>query len=141
MQSNTFFIIPLTVAYGTICGLWFLLSGTSLSWPIPPIQNPSKRWVDLGIAMVASIGILALGQLYSAGYFLSQTNNAILNLFIWPLNNVLIFSPIFLALVIRKQGPNTIFISRQALPKKLLFGISSSFVGIAMFLFANITIP
>ena len=134
MQSNTFFIVPLTIAYGTICALWFLLNRNKQSWPITPILNPPKPWLELGVALVAVIGVLFMGQLYAAGYLLKDLNNEPFGLLVWPSNNVLIFSPIFIALLVRKQGLQTIFISKHAIFWKLIFGTISSCIGILLFL-------
>ena len=134
MQSNTFFIVPLTIAYGTICALWFLLNRIKKSWPITPISTPGKPWIELGTAMIAVIGILVIGQLYSAGYLLKNTASETLARWVWPLNNVIIFSPILLTLLLRRQGPSTIFLSRKGILIKVVFGFASSCGGIFIFL-------
>lgn len=133
MQSNTYFIVPLTIAYGTICGLWFIFSQTKIIWSINSIHNSKNPWLDFALALVAVIGVLIIGQLYSAGYLINSSSNK-WNLVIWPLNSFLIFCPIFLTLIFRKQGLQTVFISKHSLAKKLIFGMVSSFIGIALFL-------
>ena len=133
MQSNTFFIVPLSLAYLSVCGLWFLLSKAGQSWQIDSIESTKKPWLDFGIALIACVAVMAVGQLYSSGYLLTRTGNSSFNLFIWPLNNVLIFSPIFLTLFIRKQGLNTIFISSKQVGLKLLFGLIVSLIGVVIF--------
>ena len=133
MQSNAFFIVPLTIAYLSICGLWFLLNRTSKTWQITSIQTPQKPWIDLVLAVVAAIAILAIGQLYSAGYLIPRTGSKTVDLFIWPLNNVLIFSPILITLFIRKQSLNTVFISSHHMVRKLGFGILAATVGTLLF--------
>ena len=92
MQSNSFFIIPLTLAYLIICGLWFFLDKRGWLWEIACIESPKKPWIDMIIGVVAAVGILAIGQLFSAGYLINRTDSEMLNLIIWPLNNVIIFS-------------------------------------------------
>ncbi|WP_436515089.1 CPBP family glutamic-type intramembrane protease [Ekhidna sp. To15] len=134
MQSNSFFIIPLSLAYLCVCGLWFLLSKTGRGWEIESIETSKKPWLDIGIGMLACAGVIAIGQLFVAGFLIPRTQSVIVNqLLIWPLNNVLIFSPIFLTLFIRKQSLNTIFISSRQLGIKLLFGLIVSVVGIVIF--------
>lgn len=134
MQSNSFFIIPLTVAYLSICGSWFLLDKYGHSWKIEPIRSSEKPWLDFAWAIAAAIGILAIGQVYSAGYLIPHTKQSWLNLIIWPLNNVIIFSPIALVLVFRSQSAQTVFLSTNNIGKKLLFGLASSIVGVFVFL-------
>lgn len=134
MQSNTYFIVPLTLAYGSICGLWFLLNSSGNAWEITLINTPAKPGKEFILALLAAIGILLIGQVYSAGYLIPRTGSIYLNYLIWPLNNILIFSPIILFLIMRKQGLNTIFISGTDFWKKIGFGIVTSLAGILLFL-------
>ncbi len=134
MQSNTFFIVPLTISYLSICGLWFLFNKHGKSWEITPIDTPKKPWIDLILGFVVAVAILAVGQLYSAGYLIPRTQNGLFNNLIWPLNNVLIFSSLFIVLALRKQSLKTVFISRKNLFTKLLFGLIASLVGIFLFI-------
>lgn len=134
MQSNSYFIIPLTLAYLSICGLWFLLNKTSNTWNISPIESTTKPLVDLVIGLLACICVMGVGQLFSAGFLIPRSEVPVVNqLIIWPLNNVLIFSPIFLTLIVRKQGLSTIFISSSQVGPKLLFGLVASVIGIVIF--------
>ncbi len=134
MQSNAFFIIPLTIAYMSICLLWFLLNKKGWSWEVDPIQSPYRPWIDFGIGIIACIGVMGVGQLFSAGYLIPKTDSPFMNqAFIWPLNNVIIFSPIFLALVIRRQSLKTIFISSNGILLKLAYGLIASVIGIVIF--------
>lgn len=133
MQSNLFFIIPLTLAYGSVCALWFLLASKSSRWPITPIKSSTKPWLDFGLSLAAAISILAIGQLYSHGLLIPKTESKTLNGLIWMLNNVIIFSPIFFTLFFRKQGLETVFLSGKKLPIKIGFGLLASAVGIIVF--------
>lgn len=134
MQSNSFFIVPLAISYLGICGLWFLLNKQGKSWQLASIDTPQKPWIDLTLGLVAAMAILSIGQVYAAGYLLPRTENTLLNYLIWPLNNVLIFSPIFIVLALRKQSLNTVFISRKDVPIKLAFGLIASIIGILAFI-------
>ncbi|MEO9485630.1 MAG: CPBP family glutamic-type intramembrane protease [Ekhidna sp.] len=134
MQSNSYFIIPLTVAYLSICGSWFLLNRMNRSWDIEPIKSSDKPRMDFILGMAAAIAILAIGQLFSAGYLIPTSQNELVNLLIWPLNNVIIFSPIAAALILRSQSAQTVFLSTKNMGLKLLFGLASSVLGIFIFL-------
>jgi len=134
MQSNTLFIVPLTMAYASICGLWFLLDRTGVLWRVVSIEKTNNPWLDLGISLLAVIGIFGIGQLYSSGLLIGTTQNETLNLIIWPLNNILIFSPIFIVLILRKQSLTTLFISKDNWLKKVTFGFLASVIGILIFL-------
>ncbi|MEO9871687.1 CPBP family glutamic-type intramembrane protease [Ekhidna sp.] len=135
MQSNSYFIIPLSLAYLSICGIWFLLNKHHRSWEIESIETPNRPWLDLMLGLVACIGIMGVGQLYSAGYLIPRTGSFFINKsLIWPLNNVLIFSPLFMLLFVRNHSSKTIFISKEGLLLKLGFGCIASLVGTIIFI-------
>lgn len=134
MQSNSYFIIPLTAAYLSICGSWFLLNKRGMSWTIESIETSKKPWLDFGLGLVVAVAILAIGQLFSAGLLIPRSDSQTLNYLIWPLNNVLIFSPIVIVLLLRSQSSRTVFISAQGIGLKLTFGLISSIIGILIFL-------
>lgn len=134
MQSNSFFIVPLTLAYGTICGCWYLLNKVNISWPLENIDNPKAGWKELVIAIVTSVAVLAVGRLYAAGLLIPSSSNQIWNGLSWVANNFIIYSPIFITLYIRKQSTTTVFLSAKSFPTKLIFGLVSSLMGIIVFL-------
>lgn len=134
MQSNSYFIIPLCISYLIICALWFLINSKTNWWPAATIKTSESPQKDLIIGLLAAIGILGVGQLYSAGFLLPETNDALTNRAIWMLNNVVIFSPIFITLWIRKHDLSTILISGKKAHIKLLFGLLASLLGITLFL-------
>ncbi len=134
MQSNSFFIIPLTIAYLSVCGLWFLFDKKKLAWPVEPIESPTKPWWEMGLALVACVVILAIGQLYSAGFLIPKSSEQWLNHVIWIINNFIIFSPIFMVLILRKQKLNTIFISARDILRKISFGTLASIIGVVLFI-------
>ncbi len=134
MQSNTFFIVPLTIAYATICGLWFLINSRKNLWALDPIKPSDRPWLDFALALITTVGIFAIGQLYSAGFLLPNANSVIANRLIWVANNFIIFSPIALTLFFRKQKITTLFLSKNQLLLKLAFGTIASLTGVTLFL-------
>lgn len=135
MQSNAFFIIPLCVAYLCVCALWFGLNRKGLLWKIDAIEVSEKPWLDFGLGLLAVIGILGIGQLYSAGLLIPPTQvSSVDQLIVWPLNNLIIYSPIFLVLLFRKQPLSTVFLSADGITRKLLFGLVASAIAVLLFL-------
>lgn len=135
MRSEAFFILPLLLAYSAICLSWFVMNGKRFLWQAEMPEISQKARLDLFLALLASFGILGIGQLYSAGFLIPKVDSeAIDKLLIWPLNNLLIFSPIFLLLIYRKQSPNTIYLSSREVFKKLGFGFIASLIGLFVFL-------
>ncbi len=134
MQSNSYFIVPLTLAYLAICGMWFLLDRRGKGWDIQSVESTKKPWLDLALGLLSCFAVMGVGQLYSAGYLIPRSASTVINqLIVWPLNNVLIFSPIFLTLILRKQGTHSIFISSNQMARKLIFGLAASLIGIFIF--------
>ncbi len=104
MQSNAFFMVPLTSAYLAICLLWFWLDKRGKSWRIEPIPAPLGPWLEFGLGLLVCLAVIGIGQLFSAGFLIPKARHTLLNqLVVWPMNNVIIYSPIFLVLLIRKQ--------------------------------------
>ncbi len=134
MQSNAFFMVPIVLCYGIICGLWFLLDRKGWLWRIAPIKTPEKPWVEFLVAILVAIAVLAVGQLYSYGWLLPSPENKIGAGISWMLNNVIIFSPIWGVLIIRKQSLSTVLLSKNDLVKKVIFGLVSSLIGIVVFI-------
>ena len=134
MRSEAIFMLPLLLAYSAICLTWFAGERKHLLWEVETAEPSDKTRLDLVLAILASLSILAIGQLYSAGYLIPASGKSFLDkMLIWPLNNLLIFSPIFFLLLFRKQKLTSIFISGRNLHKKVAFGFFASLIGILVF--------
>ena len=138
-QAAASFFVPITVAYLAACGGWLLLArllpGLRL-WP-PPEQEAQARssrpWLDLGVALLAAAAVLALGQAYNAGWLL-PSGEGIASYVSFNVNTLLIFSPLFAVMLLRRQGPDSVYLSARALPQKLAAGAALALVGLAVFL-------
>lgn len=96
----------LFVAYGGALAAWVLL--WRLFPGLWPKQEPypfERPWREVGYALLAGLAVVAIGQLYLRGIRLPERGAAepVLN----GLNQLLIFAPVPLLLVIRKQPPET----------------------------------
>ncbi len=134
MQSNTFFMVPLTIAYASMCGLWFLVNKQKNLWALDSIKPSRKPWLDFFLGLITAIAIIGIGQLYSAGFLIPDSENITINQFVWMANNFIIFSPIAVTLFLRRQSLLTVFISQNQLIAKLIFGVAASIIGIILFL-------
>lgn len=133
MQSNAFFMVPLVLCYGIICGMWFLFDRMGWLWEISPIKSPKKPWAEFLLAIIAVIAVLVTGQLYARGWLLPGSDNEIVAGISWMFNNVIIFSPIWMMVTFRRQSLNTVLISGKGWGKKVIFGLSTSVAGIIVF--------
>lgn len=80
------------------------------AWPAAAARRPAaRRWLDLGLAVLVPVSILALGQLWFAGTLRWQWPGAWRHLG-YVLAQLLIWSPLALALVLRRQPLSSIWL-------------------------------
>jgi len=133
-EASVRFFIPIILAYLTACGGWLLLERFRLvprsTKPFPTTDRP---WLDLFAAVVATVGIFALGSCYRAGLLLPSGPGWVHHL-TWTINNLIIFSPIALVLVFRRQGSTTILLSPKNVERKVTAGAVLGIATTAVFL-------
>jgi hypothetical protein len=128
------FFVPLTLAYLSGCGAWLLLRKQRPAfWPPEEPPKTDRPYLDLAAAILAVLAILLVGQVYRAGYLLSGAPGWASRL-AWSANNLVIYSPIAIALALRRQGPGTIYLSARGLGKKLGFGAAAGGFAVTLFL-------
>jgi hypothetical protein len=100
-------------------------------WPRRQSPSFAHPWREVGFALLACGVIVILGQVYVHGYrFKAQ------GAFEHPvdaLNQVIIFSPIFLLLAIRRQGPGTAWLPADRVWQRLLVGVGLALLAILAF--------
>jgi membrane protease YdiL (CAAX protease family) len=100
-------------------------------WPHPNSPSFAHPWRELGYALLACAAVLAIGQGYVHGYRLSlQGPFAPL---VDALDQVLIFLPLFLLLIIRRQGPETAWLPTNRVWQRLLIGTGLALLAILAF--------
>lgn len=139
MEILTKYFFPLLLAYGVPCLLWFLIHHYKPSfWPNVTISRPQKPWKDMLYALLAVAGILGLGQLWRAQLLLpTPEQEGLLAFSVWWINNLIIFSPVFITVLLRKQKLNTVFLSFSGFPVKIGFGLLTSFLGVELYMLFN----
>lgn len=134
-QSNPDFIIPIIAAYAVACSTWFILYRYKFEWwPIEDIGKPDKKYVELIWTLMGAVGVIVIGRIYAAGYLIPKAPGSAINNLIWPLNNMLIYGPIFLVVLLRKQPMSVLFLSPKGILKKLLFGAIATVLAVMTFL-------
>ena len=100
---------------------WFLLS-RQFQWlragSTVHFEHPGR---ELAWVVPAIIGVLALGQAYSAGFRLPRTG--VVGPLLEAFNHLVIFSPFVLLLWFRRHGPETAWIRTGHLPGRLAAGM------------------
>lgn len=114
---------PLIFAYLLALGGWLLANRLLPQvWPRGSVDDFAQPWKELGIAFVGAIGILAVGQLWSRGIRLPE--NGALGPLLGAINQILIFAPILLVPVLRRQAWSTAWLPRRSMTLRLLVGLA-----------------
>jgi hypothetical protein len=100
-------------------------------WPEREPPAFAGPWREVGFAILACGAIVALGEAYVHGYRL-EANGAFKQL-ADAINQVVIFSPIFLLLVIRRQGLDTAWLPTDRVWQRLLVGVGLALLAILAF--------
>jgi hypothetical protein len=123
---------PLVCAYALGLVGWLLASRTlPRVWPRKPLEGFARPWRELGIALVAALLIPALGLLWSRGLRLPE--HGALGPVGGALNQVLIFSPILLVPILRRQPWTSAWLPQPYLATRLLVGLVLSTLALAAY--------
>ena len=112
----------LVLAYAAACLGWWGLSRVVPLWQTPERPVFSKPWVEVGIVLGASVGVLGLGQLWSHGIRLEVPGPW--SSVVESLNQALIFSPILLVPVLRRQGWSSAWVQPAHLVWRVAAGLA-----------------
>jgi len=114
---------PLVVAY--LVGLWgWLLANRFLPklWPSEGKEVSFPRpWREFGIALLGAVGVVVMGQLWMRGLRLPESG-AVGPVF-GAVNQALIFAPILLVPVLRRQPWTTAWLPRPRIATRALVGL------------------
>ncbi len=128
------FFFPVTFAYLLACGGWIMLARWgAISRPREPIPTCDRPWVELGLATVVVAGIFLFGLVYRFGFLLPSGSEWYHHLS-WPVNNLIIYSPVFIFVVLRKQDMGTVFLSKSDIGRKTAVGSILAIIATAAFL-------
>lgn len=135
IQTSTLhFFGPVFAAYTLACavnwGVWWKYP----DWWSVEIIKPDKPWADFLMGILAAMGVIGIGRLYSANFLIPRSGNEVIDGWLWMVNNLLIYSPIFLVMIIRRQGLSTAWISLKRLHFKLLTGLVAAMLSLIIFL-------
>lgn len=124
--------IPLLCAYLAALGGWLLANRLLPQvWPRKPVDELAHPWRELGIALAGAVGVLAVGQLWSRGIKLPE--NGRLGLLFGAINQVLIFAPILIVPVLRRQSWTTAWLPRRSLAQRVLVGLALASLAVTVY--------
>lgn len=120
---------PLVVAYLVTLAGWLLtdrlLPGV---WSHGPFERLARPWREFGIALLGGVGVLLMGMLWSKGIRLPE--KGALGPVFGAINQLLIFSPILLVVVIQRQAWTTAWLPRGRLVSRIVAGLVLSVVAV-----------
>lgn len=135
MPADVRFFAAIACGYG-IAGLLWLAASRWLPG-FPPQEADEYRssmpWRDLMLAVLVAASILGIGQVYRAGWLIPETSTSWRPL-LYNLNACLWYTPLFLALWVRRQPTSTIYLTGRGLGQKLVAGVVLAGAAVAMFL-------
>lgn len=131
-ENNIFFFVPLVIAYLLPCVIWLYINKKFPQWWYTNVAWESRhKCKDLLYVLLAVLGILMLGHFYRMGYLIPELKG--FEGIIWMINNVVIYSPLFVILIIQDQSMRSILISSRQIFSKITYGILASIVSLVVF--------
>lgn len=133
-SASAFFFVPVAVAYALACGGWLWYDKLRGLRALEPTLDQSNRPVlDFALALAAAGAILALGSAFRRDWLLPGGDSSLGRLF-WIVDNAIIYSPMAIVLVARRQGLSSLFLSRSRLAEKSLLGLGLGVVAVGIYL-------
>jgi hypothetical protein len=122
----------LFLGYGVAMGGWFIFKRVIPKlWPACPIISFERSWREVGWAFLACLGIIAIGQLYQAGIRLPRSDS--LGQIFEGVNQLMIFSPVFLLLYLRKHSLSSAWINTKDIWLRIAVGFVLALLAILVF--------
>jgi hypothetical protein len=122
---------PLVISYLVALGGWLAVSRGLPAWPGEPTEGLARPWKEFAIALLGALGVVAVGQIWSRGIRLPEQGT--LGPVFGAVNQVLIFTPILLVPVIRRQSWATAWLPRGRLPSRLVVGLVLAFLAVSAY--------
>ncbi len=123
---------PLVAGYlVALCGWLVVHRLLPQVWPQGPVVDFRRPWREFAIALVGGLGILAMGQLWSAGIRLPE--HGFFGPIAGAINQGLIFLPILLVVILRRQPWTTAWLSSERFAMRLLVGLVLAFLSLTAY--------
>lgn len=134
IQKNELsFYLPVVIGYAAACfTTWFIYKKAGI-WNVSDTYKPKHPWKEILLGLAAVLVVFVIGRLYTAGFLIPGRYNPIA----WVINNIIIYSPVFIVILVRKHSLNTIWLNKKSIGIKLLAGFLSAFISVSLFLFSR----
>ena len=134
--ADAAFFLPVVAAWTTVLlGLELARRLRPHVWPAPASRG-ERPWLDVGVALFVAAAILALGQLWHRGMLQWHWPGAWQHL-AFVLAQLVIWSPLFVALLVRRQPLATAWTGTTHLPTRLGTGALLGTLAVTIYLAAR----
>lgn len=124
--------IALFFAYGAVLAAWFFISRVRPGlWPACARPQFARPWLEVAAAVIAAIGVIAVGQLYQHGVRLPRTGA--LGFLGESINQIVIFLPIILLPLLRRQPYTTAWLPLTRWPERVGWGLALALLALLVF--------
>jgi hypothetical protein len=132
-EASWYFFAPLVAAYGAAIGGWMLITRLwPRTWPEPIPAKTDRKWLDFALVFAGAAGIAAISLMHGKKLLLPQTSGWG-GILAWNLNVLLIYSPVFVIPLLRRQRFETIYLSSRRLGTKVLMGVALGLLAVLVF--------
>jgi len=100
-------------------------------WPTRRVENFARPWWEFAGAMIAVTAVLGLGQLYQRGWLLPTEGR--FGLVLDTANQVLLFSPMILLLLVRRHPLATAWVPTRRVHLRLAVGLALALSALVSF--------
>lgn len=104
-------------------------------WPAPEAAPFAHPWRELALALAATVAVVAIGMLYSRGWLLPATSahRPALD----AVNQLVIYAPFLLLLVLRRQGPETAWLPMRGVLRRVAVGLALALLALLSYALAR----
>ena len=120
----------LVVAYAAVCLVWLGIYRLVPCWRSPRRPSFARPWLELGYAAIAIVLVLLLGQAYVHGIRLPDRGG--FRPLTESINQAIIFSPVVLLPLVRRQGWISAWLPGNDLLARLGIGLGLSLLALAI---------
>jgi hypothetical protein len=120
-------------AYGIAMAGWLVANRLIPSlWPAHAAPIFEKPWKEIGWALLAGVGVVAIGQLYQYGIRLPGSI-PFFGQILESINHLIIFSPFFLLLLLRKHRLSSAWLTLNRIWLRIRLGLALALIAIFVF--------
>lgn len=128
MSHHAALLVAYAVALAAALGLARALPRL---WPAPAAAPFAHPWCEVAWALAAGVAVLGIGMLYARGWLLPATSRHRPGLD--ALNQLLIYAPFPLLLVLRRQGTETAWLPRNGIAARVAIGFALALLSLSVY--------